>query len=323
MLYFILMLSSFLMVVSLTVALYNIVFSSRIAVIQRLEISTADANTLQEIEEARGKGLKGDLLNVLGVLGKILPNRSNLVNLQKKLIQAQVFMKAEEFLGLTFLTGIGFFILFLLISGNALLSLPLGVIGFKLPDVYVNVKKDKRMKALNNQLPEALSIISSGLRAGFSFPQAMAVVSREMDPPIAEEFGKVIRENALGKTMEDALNNFSERTDNEDIDMFIMALLIQRQVGGNLAEILDNISHTIRERVRIQGEIQTLTAQGRISAIIIVLLPIAVGAILGLMNPTYLLPLIETTIGLVMVVMAVILQITGIFIIRKIIDIDI
>lgn len=323
MLYFILMASSFLMVTFLTIALYYIIFASRVAVLQRLETSPADVNTLQEIEEARGRGLKGELLNVLGIFGKILPGRSNLVHLQNKLIQARILMRSEEFLGLTFFTGIGVFILLYLITGSILLALPVGLISFKVPGIGVDMKKNKRMSALNEQLPEALTIISSGLRAGFSFPQAMSVVSKEMEPPIAEEFGKIIRENALGKTMEDALNNFSERTDNEDIEMFIMALLIQRQVGGNLAEILDNISHTIRERVRIKAEIQTLTAEGRISAIIIVVIPFAVAGFLSITNPEYMMPLIQTPLGLAMIGVGVVMQILGIIFIRKIIDIEV
>ncbi|HHX77511.1 MAG TPA: secretion system protein, partial [Firmicutes bacterium] len=166
-------------------------------------------------------------------------------------------------------------------------------------------------------------IIANGLRAGYSFPQAMDVVAREMEPPIAEEFNRVIRDNRLGKTMEEALKELTERNDNEDLDMIVTALLIQRQVGGNLAEILDKIENTIRERVRIKGEIKTLTAQQRMSAAIIVLLPFAVTGIIYLMNPDYIMTLFRQPLGLIMVAVALVFQSLGIFMIRKIVNIDV
>ena len=127
----------------------------------------------------------------------------------------------------------------------------------------------------------------------------------------------------MGKTLEEVLRNLGERNESDDLNLVITALLIQKQVGGNLAEILDNISHTIRERVRIKGEIQTLTAQGRLSAIIIIILPVAVAAFLMATNPEYMLTLVRETLGLIMLVFAIIMQVFGIMVIRKIIKIDV
>ncbi|MDO9574648.1 MAG: type II secretion system F family protein [Candidatus Contubernalis sp.] len=322
MLYFLVMASLFLTVVFLTVGIYNFIFASRLAVLHRLETYTLDEHIVEEIEANRG-GVKRELLKIMGILGRIFPRRSKMADLQNQLVQAHILMRAEEFIGLVFLFGIGAFILFYLFIGDLLMALIIGLLSLKLPGMFIHIKKDKRMLTLNLQLPEALNLISNGLRAGYSFTQAMAVVSREMQTPISYEFGRILKENALGKTMDDALLNFSARTDNEDIDLFVTALLIQRQVGGNLAEILDNIGHTIRERVRIQGEIKTLTAQGRMSAIIIVALPIGVAAFISVLNPEYMLPLIQEPLGRIMIAMAILSQFMGIVFIRKIINIEI
>ena len=197
------------------------------------------------------------------------------------------------------------------------------MIGFKLPDLILDFLKNKRLKNLNEQLPEALSILANGLRAGYSFIQSMDVASKELEGPIAEEFAKSIRDNSIGKPIEDAMLEMSERTNNDDMDLFVTALIIQRQVGGNLAEILDTISETIRERVRVTGEIRTLTAEGKLSAIVIAILPIAISIVIGFLNPQYISTLITTDIGRIMVLVSIIMEIIGIFLLKKIVTINI
>ena len=326
MFYFLILGGAFLTTVLLVMGMHRVVFASRLTVMQRLEAHTADAPQEGQAfsgEMPRSKGLKRDLLNILGSIGRFIPQRVSRQAIQQKLNQAAILMRAEELVGLSFLTAAAVFLLFFLVLGQVFLALPFGVLSYFLPGLLVNFKKKKRMQALTDQLPEALDIIASGLRAGFSFPQAMAVVSREMQPPIKDEFYRVIWENRMGKTLEEALHNMGERTDSDDLDLFITALLIQKQVGGNLAEVLNNISHTIRERVRIQGEINTLTAQGKMSAVIIILLPIALAGILTILNTEYMLEFFTDIIGQVLVVASVISMIIGTVIIRKIIDIDI
>jgi tight adherence protein B len=315
---------TFLTVIFLTLGLYALLFSSRLAVLERLQASTAVAHTWQQGEAAGGKGFSGEFLHFLGTLGKMLSRRRNLKKIRQKLLQAHILMRSEEFIGLSIFSGAALLIAVYLLTGGAVaVAVLAALVGFKIPDIYVDLKKTRRINALTQQLPEALTIVSSGLRAGFSFPQAMSVVSREMGPPIGEEFSRVLWENRMGKPLEEVLLNLGERAGSYDMNLLINALLIQRQLGGNLAEILDNITHTIRERVRIKGEIKTLTAQGRLSALIIILLPIAVAAFLVVMNPEYMLTLVREPLGLVMVSLAVVLQFLGIFIIRKIINIEV
>ena len=327
MLYFLILGGAFLTMVLLVMGMHRVVFASRLSVLQRLDAHTADdpqeGHLAGSGEIVRGKGLKRELLNFLGLLGRVVPQRANRQAIQQKLNQAAILMRAEELIGFSLFSAAAVFLIFFLLLNQLFLALPLGVLAYFVPDVLVSWKKKRRMQALTDQLPEALDIISSGLRAGFSFPQAMAVVSREMQPPVKDEFYRVIWENRMGKTLEEALQNMGERTDSDDLDLFITALLIQKQVGGNLAEVLNNISHTIRERVRIQGEINTLTAQGKMSAIIIILLPIALAALLTYINTEYMMEFFQDIIGQILLGASIISMIVGTIIIRKIIDIDI
>jgi tight adherence protein B len=164
----------------------------------------------------------------------------------------------------------------------------LGVVaGFFGPRIYVGIKQGQRFKAFQNQLPDILSLWVNSLRAGYSVPQAMEAVAKEAPPPAGDEFKRVVSEFQIGIPVEIALNNMLSRIESEDLDLVFTAVNIQREVGGNLAEILETISHTIRERIRIKGEIQTLTASGRATGTLIGMLPIGLAVFLYLINPDY------------------------------------
>lgn len=243
--------------------------------------------------------------------------------IEHKLMQGGVPMRGAEFTVICLGGGLGFAFLLLLISGSPFAGL-LGLItGFAFPVIILHSKIQKRMKAFNGQLGDALILVANSLRTGYSFMQALEMVSREMPKPISEEFGKVLKEMNLGVTTETAMNNMAKRMNSDDLDLVITAVLIQRQVGGNLSEVLDNIAGTIRERVRIKGHIQTLTAQGRISGIIISLLPIAIGSVIFLLNPQYITLLFTHPIGRLMLVAGVASQLIGVLFIRRIVDIDV
>lgn len=161
------------------------------------------------------------------------------------------------------------------------------VIGWFVPDWYVKFQQRKRITAFNNQLGDTIILMANSLRSGYSFLQTMELVGRESPPPMSVEFRRAVREVGLGVGVQDALGNLLRRVPSEDLDLMITAVQIQFEVGGNLATILDTIAHTIRERVRIQGEIKTLTAMGRASGWIISLLPVALGIFIMLINPNY------------------------------------
>lgn len=260
---------------------------------------------------------------IVNSMNKHLGSRQWSRVLEQRLIQAGLPMRGAEFMVICCGVGIVGALLFLLLSGKILLSLMGGMMGFSMPFLILKLKIDQRCKAFNDQLGDTMVLIANALRTGYSFMQAVDMVSREMPKPIGEEFGRVLKEMSLGVTTEDSLNNMAKRVNSEDLDLVITAVLIQRQVGGNLAVVLDSIANTIRERIKIKGHIRTLTAQGKISGIIVGLLPIVIGGIIYLINPEYIKVLFTHPMGKAMLVAGVVSQFIGIMVIRKIITIDI
>jgi tight adherence protein B len=197
------------------------------------------------------------------------------------------------------------------------------LIGYMLPRFWVGRRISGRLSAFNKQLPDTITLLSNSLRAGSSFLQSIELVSREGGPPMSEEMGRVVREVNLGLGMEEALHNLVRRIKSDDLDLMVTAIGIQQQVGGNLAEILDTIAFTIRERVRIKGEINTLTAQGRVSGYLVAFLPIGLGVALNAINPAFMAPLFTETIGRILMGVGAVMMTIGFLAIRKITDIKV
>jgi tight adherence protein B len=213
--------------------------------------------------------------------------------IQRDLARANLRLTLTEYLMIhVALIGGGLVVGFLLrgVIGAA----PLAILGFYAPRFFVGMKQKKRMKAFGAQLADALMLMSNSLRAGYSLLQSMETVAREGPEPTAEEFGRVVREVGLGLTPEHALVNLHRRLPSEDLDLMVTAINVQHEVGGNLAKIFDTLGETIRERTRIKGEIQTLTAQQRLGGNIIACLPLVLGAAMYLMNPGYFDPLLTS-----------------------------
>jgi tight adherence protein B len=196
------------------------------------------------------------------------------------------------------------------------------VIGFYVPDFFIKRTANKRIKNFNDQLGDTITLMSNSLRSGYSLLQSMELISREAPPPICDEFKRVTREVGLGISTREALANMIRRVPSDDLDLLVTAIGIQMEVGGNLSQILDNIGHTIRERVRIKGEINVLTAQQKYAGYIISGLPIALALVLFLISPDYLTRMFVWP-WICMPVCGVILIIAGFTAIMKIVDIDI
>ncbi len=260
---------------------------------------------------------------VLELAGRLFTARKITARADAELAKADIPLKGEEYLGLMLISTLGGGLFFTLISGNPVIGLIALVFCGYLPYFGLRMAKAKRLSRFNDQIGDALVIMANSLRSGFSFLQAMDMVRKEIPDPIAKEFGVALQEMNWGTPTEDALYNMSSRVDSEDLDLVVTAVLIQRQVGGNLAEVLDNIANTIRERVRIKGEIKTLTAQGRMSGLIIGLLPIFLTAMIYMLSPEYIGVLFSSKTGLMMLFFAVLFQILGMAIIRKIIQIPV
>lgn len=242
---------------------------------------------------------------------------------EHRLMQAGLPIRGSEFLVVCSGAAIGAAVVLGLLAGS-IAAMAIGAsLGFMAPIIALRIKIDRRTVAFNNQLGDSLVLIANSLRTGYSFMQAIEMVSREMPEPISSEFGRVLKEMNLGITTEEAMNNLAKRINSDDLDLVITAVLIQRQVGGNLAEVLDNIATTIRDRVKLKGKVKTLTAQGRISGMIVGLLPICVGVLIYLINPEYIKVLFIHPMGRVMLAAGIISQLLGIIVIRKIVNIEV
>ncbi len=241
--------------------------------------------------------------------------------IQNELMLANVAMKAEEFsvlwLVLTFVPS-GLIMLF---TFNAIRSIALLAIGGSVPIIILKIKKKKRTTAFEVQLGDALVIMCNCLRSGLSLQQAIETISKEMEAPISVEFARVINEIKYGNNLENALNNLVDRLKSPDLLITVSAINIQRQTGGNLSELLDTISKTIKERIRIKSELRSITAQGRMTGLIIGCLPMMIGAVLMVINPDYMSMFFTETIGKVMVAVAVTMESFGFLIIKKIITV--
>jgi len=204
---------------------------------------------------------------------------------------------------------------------NLITAIAVSLIGLLLPPLFLSIAKKKRQELFTKQLGEALIIIGNCLKGGFSFQQAMESITSDMLPPISSEFGIAVREMKYGLSLEEALAHMSSRIKNRDFDLFASAVLTSAQVGSNLSEILDSISFTIKDRIRIKQEVRVLTSSGRISGWIIGLLPIFLLMILMIINPAYVSIFFNSQIGMIMLIVSVLLEVTGFLIIKKIADI--
>lgn len=243
--------------------------------------------------------------------------------LELELQKADIPMKGSEMAIAMIVSLVGGVIIFWIMIPNILGPLIGMLLGYLVPTLFIRIKQRRRLTRFNLQINDCLTMISNSLKAGYSFFQAIDLVSREMPEPISKEFGRALKEMNLGASTEEALEDMVIRVGSSDLDMVVQAVLIQRQVGGNLAEVLDKIAFTIRERIRIKAEIKTITAQGRMSGVIIALLPLALAMMLATMNPEYFSLLWTTTIGNVMIAFAVLLEVIGVMVIRKIVNIRI
>lgn len=243
--------------------------------------------------------------------------------MSRQLVRAGIHMTVTEYLMLRgAIAGLAFAVTYLL-TEHLMRGLLVGGIGLLTPPYYVAWRRYRRQKAFEDQLEDVLTLLTGALRAGYSLLHALNLVVDEISPPASEEFRRVIREVGLGLSLTEALENLVERVDSKDLELMVAAIAIQQEVGGNLAAILDTISETIRERVRIQGEIRTLTTQQKMTGYILALLPIIVGVVLYLINPTYMERLFQPGITRVIPVVAAIGMLLGFLIIRRIVDIEV
>lgn len=245
-------------------------------------------------------------------------------DLATELARADLQITPAEFVLLTLLTmGVSFVVTLLIFRGNVLFALGGALVGIFAPRWIMHFLQRRRLNAFNTQLGDTIILLANSLRSGYSLLQSMETVTKELGPPMSLEFSRVTREVGLGLTLQEALGNLLRRVPSDDVDFLVTAIDIQHEVGGNLAEILDVIAQTIRERIRIMGEIHSITAQQRLSAAVLSFLPLGLGLVLFALNPDYMSELWHQSCGLVMLLVGGILIVLGYLIIRRIASIEV
>lgn len=266
-------------------------------------------------------------------LDKALSGREFFKPIRKRIAMADLKLRVSEYMALQFIVAATLAIAAYLFGAHPVVVIVLFIVGLRVPKLYVNFMADRRLHKFEEQLGDTLNLWVNAIRSGYSVLQGMEAIATELPPPVSQEFERVVQEVRLGLSLEQALNHMLRRMPSDDLDLVVTAVNIQREVGGNLAEILDIISHTIRERVRIKGEIRTLTAQGRLTGWVISLLPVGLGLALYTINPQYggqlfvkeapwawpnVLPC-----GWLVVGMGLFMMLMGVLAVRKVVDIEV
>ena len=268
-----------------------------------------------------------------GVLAKIYPfiqriskplTKFSLTQLPEKFLQrAGIPILGAEFIIIEILSAALTGVLVFMLTLNKQFAL-IGILAT--PTVIwllILIRINNRRNAFTEQLSDCLTTVANALRAGYSFQQAMDIIAKEMEPPISEEFAKVTNDVSMGLNLDDSLEQMARRVESSDFDLVVTAVLIQREVGGNLAQVLDSISDTINERIRMKREINALTAQGRLSAIVLLVLPFVAAAFMYFFNHDNFMVLFEETMGQIAIGVMIVMEIIGIFVIRHIVDIEV
>jgi tight adherence protein B len=232
-------------------------------------------------------------------------------------------LKPEEYVMFQWISFAFFAGFFYLLKDSIIVLIFGAVFGIMLPKLILKSRKKKRLQQFNVYLPEMITTLVNALRAGFSFLQALKNAAEEAPSPVKEELEITLREMQFGVSVEESLNRLHERMPSDDLDLMIQAILIQRQVGGNLAVVLEKNVHTIRERIKIQGQIKTLTAQGKMSGTVVALLPLGLSGMLSLVNPGYMTPLFTNPIGIALLCIAGVSMLIGFLLITKITTIEV
>ena len=268
--------------------------------------------------------LRDEQLSQIPALDSLLRRSERISAIQKLLAQGGMSLRAGNLLGLSVLTGIGTAIVaFVLTKNNPAVAWVGLIIGAVLPYSYASFRRNKRFEKFEELFPEAIDTLARAVRAGHAFTTALEMISNEVAEPVCSEFRKLYEEQKFGMPVRDALLNLTERIPLVDVKFFVTAVMLQRETGGNLAEILDNLSYVIRERFKIQRQVRVYTAQGRLTMALLMGMPPVIVITMELLNPAFIQPLFLDPIGHTLLVAGITLQTIGYFVIRKIIRIQV
>jgi len=267
--------------------------------------------------------LRDEVLSKIPALDNLLRRSSSISNLQTLLEQADVKSRAGNVLLLCLLSGAGLGLIVLVFSPFPQFAWLGLIIGGFFPYSYANYKRSKRFSKFEELFPEAIDTLARAVRAGHAFTTALELIASELGEPVASEFRKLYEEQKFGLPVRDALINLTQRVPLVDVKFFVTAVMLQRETGGNLAEILDNLSYVIRERFKIMRQVRVHTAQGRMTMMLLMGLPPIIVVTMQTMNPLFIRPLFDDPIGHLLIVVGITLQTVGYFVIRRIIQIQV
>jgi tight adherence protein B len=267
--------------------------------------------------------LRDEMLSQIPALDNLLRRSSRISGLQTMLSQANLKMRAGNILILCIASGAGIGLLVLLFSGFPQFVWLGVILGALMPYSYASYRRTKRFQKFEELFPQAIDTLARAVRAGHAFTTALELIANEISEPVASEFRKLFEEQKFGLPVRDALINLTERVPLVDVKFFVTAVMLQRETGGNLAEILDNLSYVIRERFKIMRQVRVYTAQGRLTMMLLMGLPPIIVVTMLIMNPSFIHPLFADPLGHTLVVAGITLQTIGYFVIRKIIQIQV
>ena len=256
-------------------------------------------------------------------LNELLRRITGIERLDRIIIQANSQYHVGFFILLALVLGSAGYVVSSYIMANKWLCLIISVVLFASPFIYLVNKKQKRMHKFQRQLPEGLDMIARSMKAGHAFTTGLRLAADEFEDPLGPELGYALEEINFGVSVPDALKKLVRRLECQDLNFFVVSVILQRETGGNLAEIIEGIAHIIRERFKLLDRIQTLSAEGKISAVILVIIPLVVAAILYLRNPKYIMVLATDPTGRVMVAVVVAMMLIGIYVMKRIINIKV
>jgi len=267
--------------------------------------------------------VRDEQLSQIPALDNLLRRSARVSAIQKMLEQAGIAMRAGNFLGVCALAGVGASIVGYTLGRRIEFGWIALLVGFLLPYSYASFKRNKRFEKFEELFPEAIDTLARAVRAGHAFTTALEMISNEVAEPVCTEFRQLYEEQKFGMPVRDALINLTERMPLVDVKFFVTAVMLQRETGGNLAEILDNLSYVIRERFKIQRQVRVYTAQGRLTMALLMGMPPIIVTVMLLLNPGFIRPLFSDPIGHTLLVAGITLQTIGYFVIRKIIRIQV
>ena len=267
--------------------------------------------------------LRDEMMSRIPAFDTLLRRSERVTVLQEMLSQGDVNIRAGNFLIFCLMASVLFGVVFMIAGGSVLFGWAGLVLGFFIPYAYASHRRAKRFQRFEEKFPEAIDTLARAVRAGHAFTTALEMIANEISEPVAGEFRQLFEEQKFGLPVRDALVNLAARIPLVDVKFFVTAVMLQRETGGNLAEILDNLSYVIRERFKILRQVRVHTAQGRLTMVLLMALPPTIVVVMLTLNPSFIRPLFTDPLGHVLIVAGIVLQTVGYFFIRRIIRIQV